>query len=150
VTWNRAGTPSSVYDLDGTLAKGLQAPSAVAAARAWLGQQQPLFGLANATDLALVRDTPLAEGGGHAVLLGQLFDGVLAAPDGLVTVAVAGSAADGWDVTYASSTLARDASVTGDDALSPEQAWVEAANAVGSNVSSTEVQVTGHKAGGPS
>jgi extracellular elastinolytic metalloproteinase len=147
VTWNRAGTPSSVYDLDGTLAKGLQAPSAVAAARAWLGQQQPLFGLANATDLALVRDTPLAEGGGHAVLLGQLFDGVLAAPDGLVTVAVAGSAADGWDVTYASSTLARDASVTGDDALSPEQAWVEAANAVGSNVSSTEVQVTGRKAG---
>ena len=147
VSWNQGGTPSSVYDLDGTLATGLQAASAAAAARAWLGQQESLFGLADSSDLTLVRDTVLSEGGGHAVLLGQLFDGVLAAPDGLVTVAVRGSAADGWDVTYASSTLSRDASVAGDYALSPEQAWVEAANAVGSNVSPADVRVSGRKAG---
>jgi len=147
VSWNRSGTPSSVYDLDGTLAQGLEATSAVAAARAWLAQQQSLFGVAGAADLTLVRDTPLAEGGGHAVLFGQLFDGVLAAPDGLVTVAVRGSAARGWDVTYASSTLSRDATVAGDYALSPEQAWVEAANAVGAQVSSADVQVAGRKAG---
>ena len=147
VTWNRAGTPSSVFDLDGALATDVQAPSAVAAARSWLEQNEQLFGLAGAADLTLVRDTPLADGGGHAVLLGQTFDGVFAAPDGLVTVAVTGSAAAGWDITYASSTLARNAEVAGDYALSPEQAWVQAANAVGEQVSSTDVKVKGRKEG---
>jgi hypothetical protein len=147
VTWNRFGTPSSVYKLDGNLATGVQAPTAVGAARSWLGQNAELFGLAGPDDLVLVRDTPLADGGGHAVLLGQAFDNVLAAPDGLVTVAAAGSAASGWNITYASSSLARNRASTNDFTLSPEQAWVQAANAVGQNVSTADVSVAGQKNG---
>jgi hypothetical protein len=118
-----AGTPSSVFDLDGALATDAQAPSAVAAARGWLEQDEELFGLTSAADLTLVRDTPLADGGGHAVLLGQTFDGVLAAPDGLVTVAVTGSAAAGWDITPRRRWRATRRSA-GDYALSPEHAQV--------------------------
>ena len=147
VSWNRFGTPSSVYNLDGNLASGITAPTAVEAARAWLDRNATLFGLTGADSLTLVRDTPLADGGGHAVLLGQSFDGVLAAPDGLVTVAVAGSSADGWTVTYASSSLARNDSVTNDYSLSPEQAWVRAANAVGEQVTADDVSVAGQEDG---
>ena len=146
-TWNRFGTPSSVYNLDGNLATGIPASTAVDAARTWLNGNTALFGLAGADGLTLVRDTPLADGGGHAILLGQSFDGVLAAPDGLVTVAVAGSAADGWNVTYASSSLARNDSVANDYTLSPEQAWVQAANSVGEQVSTDDVTVAGSEDG---
>jgi extracellular elastinolytic metalloproteinase len=147
VTWNRFGTPSSVYNLTGNLATGVQAPTAVAAARAWLGQNAELFGLAGAEDLMLVRDAPLADSGGHAVLLGQRFDGALASPDGLVTVAVAGSASAGWDITYASSSLARNEGLASGYSLSPEQAWVQAAKAVGQDVSASDVTVAGHEDG---
>ena len=147
VSWNRFGTPSSVYNLDGNLATGITAGTAVEAARTWLDRNASLFGLSGADGLTLVRDTPLADGGGHAILLGQLFDGVLAAPDGLVTVAVAGSSAGGWNITYASSSLARNDSVTNDYSLSPEQAWVQAANAVGEQVSADDVSVSGQEDG---
>ena len=45
VSWNRFGTPSSVYNLDGNLATGITAPTAVAAARTWLDRNAALFGL---------------------------------------------------------------------------------------------------------
>jgi extracellular elastinolytic metalloproteinase len=144
VSWNRFGTPSSVFDVDGTLASGLQAADAVAAARAWLDQNKALFRLGSAEGLELVRDTTLVGNVGHAVLLGQVFDGVLAAPDGLVTVGITGSAANGWNVNYASSSLAASDAVATDAALSPEQAWVQAAKSVGeTGVSTSDVTVTG-------
>jgi hypothetical protein len=147
VTWNRFGTPSTVYNLDGNLATGVVAPDAVAAVRTWLDGQRALFGLGSAADLKLVRDTPLAGGDGHAVLLGQTYDGVLAAPDGLVTVAVAGNDGGGWNITFASSSLTGGDAVESSYQLSPEQAWVTAANAVGQNVSTSDVTVAGHEDG---
>jgi len=147
VSWNKFGTPSSVYNLDGNLATGVHGADAAAAVRSWLDQNRALFGISSADALTLVRDASLAGGDGHAVLLGQSFGGVLAAPDGLVTVGVAGSTAAGWNITYASSTLTGEQSATNDYALSPEQAWVEAAKAVGEPVSGSDVSVAGSNDG---
>jgi extracellular elastinolytic metalloproteinase len=146
VSWNKFGTPSSVYNLDGNLATGVSAADAVAAARAWVAQNATLFGLSSTSSLTLVRDTPLAGGVGHAVLLGQTFGNVLAAPDGLVTVAVAGSGGS-WNVTYASSTLARSDGLSGSYSLSPIDAWVQSARAVGKDVSPADVTVAGTQNG---
>jgi hypothetical protein len=139
VTWNRFGTPASVFNPEGNLASDLAAPNAAAAARAWLGRNAGLFRLPSADGLALVRDTPLVGSDGHAILLGQRFDGLIATPDGLVTVAVTGSAADGWDVTYASSSLAATDEVTGEYVLTPAQAWLAAAEAVDVDTDAADV-----------
>src|SRR5262245_17366624 len=147
VSWNRFGTPSSVYNLDGNLATSVPGADAVTAVRTWLDQNKTLFDIPSASSLTLVRDAPLAGGDGHAVLLGQSFDGVLAAPDGLVTVGVAGSSAGGWNITYASSTLTGEQGATDDASLTPEQAWVKAANAVGEPVSTSDVSVAGSQNG---
>ncbi len=101
--WNRFGTPSSLIDHDGLLATGLAAPSAEAAARSWLASNSAIFG--NTAGLALLNDAKLAESNGHAVTFRQEFGGVPATQDGLVTVGVVGTAASGWNVAYASSSL---------------------------------------------
>jgi hypothetical protein len=147
VSWNQFGTPSSLYNLEGNLANDLAGEDAVAAARSWLEGNKGLFRLDSAADLELVRDTSLVGGAGHAVLLGELFEGVLAVPDGLVTVAVTGSAAQGWDVTYASSSLTGSDTIATEATLSSTAAWVQAARALGNNVTESDVTVVGENDG---
>jgi extracellular elastinolytic metalloproteinase len=147
VTWNQFGTPSTVFNLNGNLASGVAGSDAVAAVRSWLDRNKTLFRLSSAADLELVQDSALIGGAGHAVLLGQTYDGLLAAPDGLVTVALTGSAASGWDITYASSSLTGSDEVATDASISSVEAWVQAARAVGENVSTSDVTVVGENDG---
>jgi extracellular elastinolytic metalloproteinase len=131
--WNRFGTPSSLIDHDGFLATGLAAPSAEAAARDWLASNRAIFG--ETAGLALVNDAKLRGSNGHAVTFRQEFGGLPATQDGTVTVGVVGTAADGWNVAYTSSSLTGDSALAGQPQLSPREAWVAAARDAGLDVS---------------
>jgi extracellular elastinolytic metalloproteinase len=135
--WNRFGTPSSLIDHDGLLATGLAAPSAETAARSWLASNSEIFG--NTAGLALLNDAKLAESNGHAVTFRQEFGGVPATQDGLVTVGVVGTAASGWSVAYASSSLSGDSALAGQPQLSPREGWVAAARDAGLDVSLADI-----------
>ena len=139
--WNRFGTPSSLIARDGFLATGLAAPSAEAAARDWLAANGEIFGV-DASTLALVNDAKLARSNGHAVTFRQEFGGVPATQDGLVTVGLTGTAATGWDVAYASSSLTGDSALAGQPQLSAAQAWVAAARDAGLDVSASDITNT--------
>ncbi|MCM0621902.1 M36 family metallopeptidase [Nocardioides bruguierae] len=143
--WNDYGTPSSVLAQDGVLAPATSA-NPVRAARTWLQQNAALFGL-TATQmgaLQLVNDQELASypdadgaptaDAGHAVLFRQRFGGLPAASGSMVTVGVA----DG-SIVYASSSLARTAASPRAAALTPLQAWAEAAANVGRTVSAGDL-----------
>ena len=145
--WNEFGTPQSLIKHGGFLATGIDARDAVTAARAWIGANTALFRLSSADGLALVRDTQLDGTDGHAVLFAQEFDGVRAGPDGLLTVAVTGTAEAGWKVAYASSTLTGDETLASSAQLSSTEAWVGAANAVGEDVSVVDVTDRERRAG---
>ena len=144
--WNRFGTPQSLVRHGGYLARNVQGDNAVAAARNWVAANKALFGLESIAGLELHSDSRLAGGAGHAVHLRQTFGGLSAAPDGVVTVAVKRGAA-GWDVTYVSSSIARESGLVGSPQLSPEQAWIAAADAVGVSRSIVNIKESGKAAG---
>ena len=103
VTWSRFGVASSVSNGGAYVAKGLQAPDAVTAARNWLEANKTLFRLDSTDSLAAVTALPfVGTTNDYAIVFRQMADGV-AATDGLATVAVVGSKDAGWNVTYASS-----------------------------------------------
>ncbi|MBA2568421.1 MAG: M36 family metallopeptidase, partial [Actinobacteria bacterium] len=144
--WNRFGTPQSLVRHGGYLARNVQGANAVAAGRAWLAANKALFGLDSTAGLELHADSPLAGGAGHAVHFRQTFGGLRAAPEGLVTVAMK-RVANGWDVTYVSSSIARESGLVGSPQLSPEQAWIKAADAVGVHKSIVNIKESGKAAG---
>ena len=77
----------------------------------------------------------------------QVADGVVST-DGAATVALVGSKADGWNVTYASSSLTGgSADATGDVELGPAEAWTQAANDAGVDTSVLDVAAQSTKAG---
>lgn len=134
VRWNRFGTPQSLMKGNGYLASGLSNDPATAA-RSFLRTNASLFRLtvAQVDALALYNVSPLAQGGGHAVLFRQVFPyaggGKLpAAADGIVTVGVAAG-----KVAYVSSSLVPGAAdkTTQAATLSPLTAWRNAARRVG-------------------
>ncbi len=148
VTWNRFGTPASLTKHGGFLTSGVQGTSAAAAARSWLGANSGLFGLGSAADLGLVADNPLRGSKGHAVNFRQVFGGLQTAEGGLVTVGLTGSAAAGWNVAYASSSLTRATGLApGKVGLTPAQGYVEAAEAAGEDVSLGDVNAAKRVAG---
>ncbi|OIJ23970.1 M36 family metallopeptidase [Nocardioides luteus] len=134
IRWNAHGTPTSLITADGVLAAA-SSSDPVAAARSFLDDNAAVFGLtaAQLDDLELVSDQKLADGGGHAVLFRQTYDGLSAATEGLVTVGVAHG-----DIAYVSSSLSK---VTGDVAeptLSPTEAWLKAAASAGRPISASK------------
>jgi extracellular elastinolytic metalloproteinase len=135
VRWDRFGTPRSLVKPGGFLATGVAGASAVEAARNWLAAHTALFGLASTDGLALYADSKMAQTTGHAVSFRQQVGGLTAQHDGLVTVGVVGSAANGWKVASASSSLTRDTTLTGTARLSAAEAWNRAAANVGRSVS---------------
>jgi hypothetical protein len=102
VTWNRFGTPQSVFKFDGWLATGLSS-DAVEAARQYLAANKQLLGVSQEVvdGLVVVNDARTIGNRGHAVTLAQTFGGKQSTLDGLVIVGVR----DG-KVAYMSSSLA--------------------------------------------
>jgi len=145
-TWSQFGTPATLLKRGGgNLATGIQAADAERAARAWLASVSSLYKLGSIDGLELYRTAPL--GAGTAVIFRQTFDGLTSTTDGIATVALTGSAASGWNVVYASSTLAPADSVSGDAAITPVEAYVQAADAAGGDVSVVDVDVAGVRQG---
>jgi hypothetical protein len=148
VSWSSLGTPSSVSRHGKYLSTRLKAPNAAAAARLWLGAHKRLFRLSSVAHLKLMTATPLRGASRfHAVVFRQSFGGVLSA-DGVATVAVVHTR-HGWNVVYASSTLAPDAArVSGKRVLTPLQAWARAARGAGHAVPLADVAALGKRADG--
>ena len=142
VEWNTLGAPASVIKYGGYLATSLTAPDATTAARQWLDANATLFGLGSTSSLTLWSSAPLTGSSVYAVTFRQSAGGITSS-DGVVTVAVVPSARSGWDVVYASSTLAPDQSPTGSYAITPAAAYAQAASATGTVVSALEVQPAG-------
>ncbi len=143
-TWSQFGTPATLIKYGGFLATGIQAENAEGAARAWLGSAKSLYG--NSVDsLQLYRTAPI--GSAQAVFFRQSFDGLTSTTDGIATVAVTGSKADGWNVVFASSTLAPDQPVSGATELTAAEAYVQAAEAVGTDISVVNVSADGVRQG---
>src|SRR6478735_1255044 len=140
VSWNRFGVASAVSNSGKFVTKGIQAPDAATAARAWLDTNKLLFKLDSTASLVpVVRPPLIGTTNDYAIVFRQQADGV-DATDAVATVAVVGSKAAGWNVAYASSSLTGgSADATGADALAPAVAWTEAANQAGVNVSVVDV-----------
>lgn len=133
--FNEFGTVQSLIKYGGFLATGLSSDP-VAAARTFIDQNKVLFRLTSAgvSNLELHSDGALAGDAGHAITFRQTFGGVPALIDGLITVGIV----DG-KVSYASSRAAGDGNVPASASLSPEQAWVAAANDAGAAVSLAQI-----------
>jgi len=126
VRWNRYGTPSSIAPIKGVLGARTDA-SAVKTARGWLLSNRALLGLTEAQvqGLDLVSDQRMARSEGHAVLFRQSFGGLVSAVDGMITVGVGPQG-----VAYVSSSLTKATQAPAVATLTPDQAWMAAANDV--------------------
>jgi extracellular elastinolytic metalloproteinase len=134
VRWNRFGTPRTLVHSGGYLAAGL-GRDPVAAARRWLASKSRLLGVSahSLAGLQLVSSAPI--GSGRAVLFQQVFGGLPAGHDGLVSVGVVNG-----KITYVSSSLARSDALTGKRRLSARDAVLRAAADVGRSVSASDIR----------
>jgi extracellular elastinolytic metalloproteinase len=147
VSWNQFGVAGSVIRYGGYLATGLKAPDAAAAARTWLDANKVLFKLSSTDVLAVETARPLAgTTNDYAVVFRQRANGV-ESTDGFATVSVVGSAAAGWKIVYASSSLTGGTVATGSFNQGPAAAWTAAANHAGARVSIVDVSVQGTRNG---
>src|SRR3954469_13174892 len=149
VSWNRFGVASSVSKNGNYVAKGLQASDAVSAARQWLDANKALFRLDSTDSLAAATTEPfIGTTNDYAIVFRQQADGV-ASTDGVATVAVVGSQADGWNVVYASSSLTRGSTeASASEDLDPGAAWTQAASDAGVDVSVVDIAEQSTTAGG--
>ena len=147
VKWNEFGVASSVSRAGAYVAKGLEAPDAVAAARNWLDANKVLFGLDSTDSLVAVTSKPfVGTTNDYAIVFRQQADGV--ASDAVATVALVGSKDAGWNVTYASSSLTGGSTdATGAVELAPAEAWTQAANDAGVDKSILDVTAQSTTAG---
>ena len=123
VRFNKFGAPEALSNSGTYLATGLPAGD-VAAARAYLSNNRELLGLSadELASLELVNAPKI--GSGSAVLFRQVFDGLEAGRDGLVTVGVVNG-----KVAFLSSSLTTNTTVTNEVVLSAEEAVQAAAQA---------------------
>ena len=141
--WNQFGTPQSLIKRGGFLATNLRAGSAAEAARSWVEANRGLFRMSSLAGLELQSDVAFEGSDGHAVVFRQTVEGLPTATDGVLVVGVVGTAKRGWDVAYVSSRVTGDTALAGTAELSPVEAWVEAAEHVGHDVSRGDVSVAG-------
>jgi extracellular elastinolytic metalloproteinase len=148
ITWNSLGTPGSMIRYGGYLATGIHAPSAAAAARAYVASRRGLFRLGSTTQLRVANASRLVgTTDDYAVVFRQTFGG-LASADGSLSVGVTGSKQAGWRITFLSSTLAPGGNVLrGSRTLSALAAWVRAATFTGRRPSVLDVRSAGNAAG---
>src|SRR4051794_3956965 len=122
VTWNNYGTPGSIFNQKGWVAKGIKAPTAASAARVWINSHRALF-RTSASGLQLVTQAPLKGApNDHAVVFRQTFGGVLSI-DNMLSLSVVGSAKAGWKIAYVGSSLAPSSKLHGKTRLTPLAAW---------------------------
>jgi extracellular elastinolytic metalloproteinase len=140
-TWNAFGTPATLSHVGGVLAKGLSS-DAVTAARGFLSANRELFRLSqqDVDDLALLVDAPI--GAGRAVTFQQRFNGLAAAADGLVSLAVR----DG-KIVFVSSSLAGNQGSLPAATLTPQAAYRAASANLGRAVGASDVRAAGQRAG---
>jgi extracellular elastinolytic metalloproteinase len=139
--WNAFGTPASLSRTGGVLASGLSGDAATVA-RSFLSSNRELFRLAerDVSDLTPIANVPAGQG--HIVIFQQRFDGVPAAADGLVSLAVRGGS-----VIYVSSSLAGNQGTLPAATLTPQGAYRAAAANLGRPVAAADVRATGQRAG---
>jgi extracellular elastinolytic metalloproteinase len=137
-TWNEFGTPSSLFSYRGNLAK-VAAPTAAAAARAWLDSNRALFKLDSARSLRLDKTSPVG-GKGRVVLFRQRAAEFRLAEGGLLTIGATRSSAGAWNIVYASSSVTGDTTITGSTQLTPAEAWLRAAADVGQAASASDIR----------
>ncbi len=125
-SWNRFGTPKSLIKYGDFLATGLSG-DAPTAAREWIRSNRSLFRLSNqaVTNLEMLSDVTLTDSSAHVVLFRQLFGGIPAVQDGMISVAIQ----DG-NLVYVSSSAVGDSTAPGSATLTPEAAWLAAATNV--------------------
>jgi extracellular elastinolytic metalloproteinase len=146
VRWNSFGTPASLIRFGDVLATGVEGDNAEDAAVAWVDENRVLFGLESIDTIVADRVVELTDQA-HVVILRQRIDGLLVSPEGTASVGLVGSAEDGWDVVYASSTLTPDSELRGAVELSTTEGWVAAADAVDTDVSVGDVDVVERRRG---
>ncbi|WP_240197727.1 M36 family metallopeptidase [Nonomuraea lactucae] len=129
VRWNSLGTPAVVTGAE-PLAEGLGADPEQAA-RAYLKNNESLFGLPAAAVDALEKVAVNPIGEGHAVLLRQRFGDLPAGVDGLVAVGVAGG-----KVRHVTSSLSRQTGAPPAAAITAQQALEIAAKDGGLDLAS--------------
>ncbi|WP_328814314.1 M36 family metallopeptidase [Nonomuraea cypriaca] len=120
IRWNALGTPASVTSAE-PLAEGLSSDSEQAA-RAYLKDNEAVFGLSAEAVDALERVAVNPIGAGHAVLLRQRFGDLPAGVDGLVAIGVTGG-----QVKHVTSSLSRETAAPPAAAITAEQAMEVAA-----------------------
>ena len=138
-TWTQFGTPASLSRPTGFLATGLNGDAATAA-RGWLLANRGLFKLSqqDVANLQLLLDVPV--GAGHTVSFRQTFNGLPAANDGIVSMAIVGG-----KLAYVSSSLAGNQGDLPAATLTPQAAFRSASANVGRPVAATDVQATGRR-----
>jgi extracellular elastinolytic metalloproteinase len=144
VSWNRNGTPQSVFRFRGYLSKPLRTPTATAAARAWLRAHRALFRLDNLSGLRTERVVRVGRNG-RVVVLRQAIGGRTSF-DGVATVSLLRKKA-GWRVVHVGSSLSGAQRVQGYSRLGAADALARAAGNVGLRVSVIELSPTGRSAG---
>jgi hypothetical protein len=142
-TWNRFGTPQTLFRARGSLSKAIHTTSAAAAARRWVAANKSLYRLRSTSGLRVALKAPLGRDG-RAITFRQRARSAALLQDGYLTVALR-RAGKAWRVVYASSSLSGNTARAGRASLRPTQAWLRAVRSVGRDVSSLTVQ---RRAGG--
>jgi hypothetical protein len=149
VRWTRFGTAQSVIRHGEFLATGVPGADPASAARAWLAEHRALYRLDSVDGLTVRATVPVSDRG-YVVVFQQQINGRPVAPDGTASVGLVGSAAAGWSVAYASSTLVPQperAGLSGATALTTRGAFAEVAEDAGAEIGSADVTMAGVRAG---
>ena len=144
-SWTDFGTAQSLIRYGGFLASGIDAPSPEAAALSFVGANRDLYRLDTVDGLTVATVAPIGDSA-FAVVLRQRVDGLTVSPEGTASIGVVRSN-DGWDVAYASSTLAGSDTLANSAHLSGLQALDQALEDIGQDVSLSEMEGAGVQAG---
>jgi extracellular elastinolytic metalloproteinase len=140
VSWNRYGTPQSLYRRGGYLSKPLRTRTAPSAARAWLRSHRALFGLRDLAGLKTERVVRIGRNGRVVVLRERI--GGRVSYDGVATISLRRTAA-GWRVVHVGSSLSGASRVGGYTRLGGVEAFAHAARNVGLRLSLVELARSG-------
>jgi extracellular elastinolytic metalloproteinase len=141
-SWTDFGTARSLIRYGGFLTEGIQADTAADAALAFIDANRALYRLDSMDGLEISTVAPLGPNG-RVVVLRQTVNGLPVSPEGVASVALAGSAASGWKVAYASSMFVGSDELANSAELSANEALAEALDDAGEHVSLVEMDAAG-------
>ena len=144
VSWNRHGTPQSVFRTRGYLSKPVAGRTAAQAARTWLRGHRALFRLRDLNGVKVERVIRVGRYGRTVVLRERI--GGRVSYDGVATVSLRRTAA-GWRVVHVGSSLSGATRFTGNSRLGGIDAFAQAARNVGLGVSLVELARSGRSGG---